>query len=180
MYVAAPFPTSNISIGVGAGGAGGRVTLGGAQSNGQDGDQSYISQLTFMNTNPSLLTIRAAGGGGGISVSNTNLDGLVSFGDGGADSGGSITPTTIADNNSYAIFNSRGYSGKALAVFRGVSPGTPTGLYTGFPGSYFTAGVSQFGAGKGQGGNGALLTHTPAGAAQNGANGTPGIVVIEY
>lgn len=179
-HLMGPFPSSMI-VGIGAGGLGGIATPTEAP-NGADGDQSYITNITFANSYPGIQTIRAAAGGGsrGTFLGPGN-DTILSYGKGANTSaGGGATSTVIASNNSYQIFASNGYPGKPQARMSPVP--APAGYWSVSHNESDVgaqAGASQFGADKGRGGY-AVYNSTSSGGVFPGLNGTPGIVVIEY
>jgi hypothetical protein len=160
-YLAGPFPASPISITVGGGGERGVATPS-ASPSGSSGGTSTFGPFNFgANTNQ---TFSAYGGSGSSGIYlGPNTQGFLSFGQ-----GANTFATGQTVGGDYTTFYSSGSPGRATAYYNG--------SIVGHTGGFQTVGLSEFGGGKGQG---ALGVVNPGGAVP-GANGTPGMVMIEY
>jgi hypothetical protein len=159
-YLAGPFPGSAIDITVGGGGERGVATPSAAPG-GTDGGTTVFGPFSY---GANTTTIRAYGGGASTGLYlGPAINGLTNWGQ-----GANTWATGQTVGGDYTVFYGSGYPGSATARFNSSIITHGSGLHS--------VGFSQFGGGKGQGALGVVNS----GGALPGANGTPGMVMIEY
>lgn len=156
-------PGDSLSISIGGGGAAGTGGAAGG-TNGGNGSAGGGTVLTNTTTATTLLTLNG-GAGGGAGAGGGGAGGAGGGGGGGYPAGG------MGQDGGYSAQGGMGASGPF-----GGGGTSPRG---GANGAGF-AGIPGYGYGSSGSGGGATYAATTAIAGQNGAQGQPGILIIEW